>query len=149
MGEAEHAEREAAEVDLFIRKLRPKDFSTAPGRTAAIGSRPATHIRYVETARRPGVIRLCVALSVALGVALPYWPYPRACGWWLVLYLLAVVMVVVAGIWSVRLTWIARLGYFHTAALLVLCWGVTLTAVEVAPRADYTQAENGWVCSTN
>ena len=149
MANAEHADREAAEVDLFIRKLRPKDFSSAPGRTAAIGSNPQMNLRYVAVARRPGVIRLCVALSVALGVALPYWPYPRACGGWLVLYLLAVLMVVIAGIWSVRLTWTAHLGYFHTAALLVLCWGVTLTAVEVAPRADYTKAENGWVCSSN
>lgn len=149
MAGPEHADREAAEVDLFIRKLRPKDFSSAPGRTAAIGSNPTAHVRYVEAARRPGVIRLCVALSVALGVALPYWPYPRACGWWLLLYLLAVAMVVVAGSWSVRLTWMARLGYFHTAAILVLCWGVTLTAVEVVPRADYTKPVNSWVCSTN
>jgi hypothetical protein len=39
-------------------------------------------------------------------------------------------MVVVAGVWSARLTWNTRLPMAHTVALFVVLWGITLAAEE-------------------
>ena len=78
--------------------------------------------------RQVTVVRMCVGLGVLLGLAMPYWPYPKAGTWWTLFYLFAVGMVVVAGIWSARLTWKTRLGIAHTVALGVLLWGLTLAA---------------------
>jgi hypothetical protein len=134
--------REAAEVDLFIRKLQPR----VPERVAPIGSGPPAILRHVLVARRPGAVRACVGLGVALGVAMPYWPYFSSCGWPLLPYGLAVFMVFVAGVWGARLTWHARLGFSHTIAIATTLWGIALAAHIVLPRAGYAKSVATWIC---
>ena len=89
---------------------------------------------------------VCVGLGVALSAAMPFWPYPKACAWWLLLYLLAVAMVVVAGIWAARVSWITRVGVAHMVALGVVFWGITLAADETLPRIGYAKTEAVWFC---
>lgn len=96
--------------------------------------------------RGTGVVRMCVALGAALAVAVPFWPYPKACAWWLLAYMIAVGMVLVAGVWSSRLTWDARLGYAHMAALATVFWGAVLAAEEILPRIGYAQTSATWLC---
>lgn len=92
------------------------------------------------------VVWVSVGLGVALAVAMPFWPYPKACAWWLLLYLCAVAMVVVAGVWAARLTWVTRLGVAHMLALGVVFWGITLAADETLPRIGYAKTEAVWFC---
>ena len=92
------------------------------------------------------VVWVSVGLGVALGIAMPFWPYPKACAWWLLFYLFAVAMVVVAGIWAARLSWMTRLGVAHMVALGVVFWGITLAADETLPRIGYAKAEAVWFC---
>jgi hypothetical protein len=92
------------------------------------------------------VVWTSLGLGVALGVAMPFWPYPKACAWWLLLYLCAVAMVVVAGVWAARLTWVTRLGVAHMVALGVVFWGITLAADETLPRIGYAKTEAVWFC---
>ena len=89
-------------------------------------------------------VRVWVGLGVALAVALPFWPYPKAYSWGLLLYLLSVVLLLVTGIWSARLTWVTRLGIAHTVALSVVLWGLTLVAGETLPRIGYAKTEAVW-----
>jgi hypothetical protein len=94
-------------------------------------SLPSVSLPRLSQMRVPqsAVVRSCVALGVLLSVAMPFWPYPKAGIWW-VLYLFSVGMVVVAGVWSARLTWNTRLPMAHTVALFVVLWGITLAAEE-------------------
>jgi hypothetical protein len=138
---------EADQVDWLIRKLRPQDGSHAPGRMAPIGARPKTVVRHVYVPMRPATVRICVWLGVGLGVALPYWPYANTCGWSLVPYYFAVGMVGIAGLWSARLTWGARLGFSHTIALLTVLWGLALALHHLLPRLGYARTSAPWFCS--
>ena len=95
---------------------------------------------------RAAVVWMCVGLGVALALAMPFWPYPKACAWWLLFYLFAVAMVVVAGIWAARLTWVTRLGVAHMLALGVVFWGITLAAEETLPRIGYAKSDAAWFC---
>jgi hypothetical protein len=92
------------------------------------------------------VVWTSLGLGVALGVAMPFWPYPKACAWWLLFYLFAVAVLVVAGVWAARLTWVTRLGVAHMLALGVVFWGITLAADETLPRIGYAKAEAAWFC---
>jgi hypothetical protein len=89
-------------------------------------------------------VRAWVGLGAALAVAMPFWPYAKAYSWGLFLYMFAVALVIVSGIWSARLTWITRLAIAHTLAVTILIWGVTLAAAETLPRIGYAKAETTW-----
>jgi hypothetical protein len=88
----------------------------------------------------------CVALGVLLGAAIPQWPYEKACGPWLGLYMAAVEIVVVAGIWGARVSWKSRLGFAHVIAICTIMWGFALTAQEVLPRIGYAKVRMAWRC---
>jgi hypothetical protein len=90
------------------------------------------------------LVRMWVGLGVALAVALPFWPYPKASSWWLLLYMMAVALLIVTGVWSARLTWVTRLGIAHTVALTVVFWGFALVAGETLPRIGYAKTEAVW-----
>lgn len=139
--------QDADQVDWLIRKLRPMGGPPAPVRPARIGARPAVQVRHVYVPMRPGTVRLCVGLGVALGVALPWWPYPNACGWSLIPYFFALAMVSIAGLWGAGLTWHARLGFSHTVALATVLWGFALIALHILPRVGYAKAEAAWFCA--
>ncbi len=138
--------QEAAVVDSLIRKLRPFDHSYVSERASTIGARPLSRTRPIQAAMSPAAVWSGVGLGVLLGAALPQWPYARACGWWLGLYMVAVATVVVAGIWGARLSWKSRLGLAHVIAVCTIIWGLALTAQDVLPRVGYAKARVAWRC---
>ena len=165
-GATNREQREAAEVDRLISRLRPDTHRVTgpysnPLPTIAVAARhamqePRTHdsVRSgsaVPISRSPIGIRLFVGLSLGLGVAMPFWPYGHACGWGLVFYSLAIMTVMAAGVWTSILTWYSRLGVSHMVAVLVFAWGITLSAAEVLPRTSITFSpiQATWWCGTN
>lgn len=92
----------------------------------------------------PALLRL--ALSVALGIAIVFWPYAHRCGWGLTGYLLAVVAVAASGVWSAVWTWRHRAGRAHALSILLLAWGIILGATEVLPRVGYARQTLLWTC---
>src|SRR5215218_7748764 len=75
-----------------------------------------------------------LTLSVAVGVAMLFWPYPARCGVGLAGYLGAVGVVFASGVWSSVWTWRHRAGKAHTLSLLLITWGLVLGSMEVLPR---------------
>jgi VIT1/CCC1 family predicted Fe2+/Mn2+ transporter len=140
------ANQEAAVVDSLIRKLRPFDKSYGSERASTIGARPLSRMRPIRAPMSAAAVWSCVGLGVLLGAALPQWPYARACGSWLGLYMVAVGTVVVAGIWGARVSWKSRLGLAHVIAVGTIIWGLALTAQEVLPRIGYAKARLAWRC---
>jgi putative flippase GtrA len=91
-----------------------------------------------------------LGLSVALGLGMLFWPYPSKCGAGLALYLAAVVVVFVSGVWSAVWSWRHRASRMHVLSLLLITWGVTLGALEVLPRVGYATPSvlhpANWMC---
>ena len=101
--------------------------------------------RYVEP---PTLIGLWgrVALGLMLGVMMTAWPYFRECGLPLFGYLAALVAVVVTGGWIAVTAWKLRNGIAHILALVLLFWGLTLTADELLSRTGYVAVQSTWQC---
>ena len=78
--------------------------------------------------------RVFVALGVILSAAMPYWPYAHGWSWGLIVYLAAIAINLIAGIWGAKLTWDERLPAAHTIAVAIVLWGVGLLAAETVPR---------------
>jgi hypothetical protein len=78
--------------------------------------------------------RMFVALGVLLSAAMPYWPYAHGWSWGLAVYMAAIAINLVAGIWGAKLTWDERLPAAHTIAVGIVLWGVGLLAAETVPR---------------
>jgi VIT1/CCC1 family predicted Fe2+/Mn2+ transporter len=142
------AHQEAAVVDSLIRKLRPHDHSYGSYGSAASTSatRPLARVRPVKSPMSTAAVWSCVGLGVLLGAALPQWPYVKACGWWLGLYMAAVGIVVVAGLWGAHASWRSRLGFAHVIAVATIIWGLALMAQEVLPRVGYAKERLAWRC---
>jgi hypothetical protein len=140
---------EAAVVNSLIRKLRPHDttsyVSERPS-SSGLGARPAQRLRPIKAPMSSAAVWSCVGLGVLLGAALPQWPYAKACGPWLALYMAAVEIVVIAGIWAARVSWKSRLGFAHVIAICTIIWGLALTAQEVLPRVGYAKTRLAWRC---
>ena len=80
---------------------------------------------------------LRLALATALGVGILFWPYPARCGAGLFGYLLAIVAIVMGGLWSSVWTWRHRTARAHVLSLLLVLWGMVLGVRELAPRLGY------------
>ena len=76
-----------------------------------------------------------------------FWPYANTCGMGLWLYLAAVLLVIITGVWGAKLTWDLELGAAHTLALCTIFWGLVLVAAEVLPRVGYAQVQQPWFCA--
>jgi hypothetical protein len=87
-----------------------------------------------------------LALVVALGAALPFWPYARGCGVGLVLYLGAVAVLLAASTWAATHAWRHRRPAAHVLALAAIAWGSALAAREVLPRIGYARVPATWAC---
>jgi hypothetical protein len=87
-----------------------------------------------------------VVLGVALGVMMTGWPYFKDCGLPLFGYLLAVVAVVTAGGWAAVFAWQQRNAAAHVVALVLLLWGLALTADTLLPRTGYAATPATWQC---
>jgi Flp pilus assembly protein TadB len=89
-------------------------------------------------------------LTVALGIGMIFWPYQARCGFGLLAYLFAVIVVIGAGGWSAVWAWRHRAGKAHVLSLLIMLWGAILGAQELLPRTGYakpTLAHPGvWQC---
>jgi len=81
--------------------------------------------------------RMFVGLGLTLGALMPLWPYARTQSWGFALYLFAVTLVIVTGIWGSKLTWDTRLSRSHTLAILTVIWGLGLVTVAVLPRLGF------------
>jgi hypothetical protein len=89
-----------------------------------------------EATRRVLIIRAWVTLGLLLSVSLPYWPYPKTYLLGMLLYLFAVALLVVAGVWSAKLTWDVRLGGAHTVSIGIVLWAIALVAAETMPQVS-------------
>jgi hypothetical protein len=140
--------RDAAVVNSLIKKLRPYDTSSSYSseRVSTIGARPLGRMRPIKAPMSTMAVWSCVALGVLLGAALPQWPYAKDCGSWLLLYMAAAGIVVVAGIWAAHVSWRSRLGFAHVIAVCTIIWGLALAAQEVLPRVGYAKVRLAWRC---
>lgn len=140
-------DRELAEIDKLI-AAGPAPQPAA--RPAAAGAAPAARPQSAPPARasRRAALRiwLRVGLAAVLGVGMTQWPYAHACGLPLMLYLGAVGVVVVAGLWGSVSAWRGRLGAAHSVGLLVALWGGVLAAAVVLPRVGYARVAATWWC---
>ncbi|HEX5439184.1 MAG TPA: hypothetical protein VFW98_18670 [Gemmatimonadaceae bacterium] len=142
-------DRQLAKIDKQLAAL-PDDEPARP-QPARAGGAPAAPVPRPE--RRPttafGVYGR-LALSIALGVSMLFWPYPYQCGFGLFGYLAGAATVLVAGIWSAGWTWRHRTAPAHVVALLVAVWGLVLGGMQVLPRIGYAVPTAGhpaaWVC---
>lgn len=90
-----------------------------------------------------------VALLGPLGaVALAIWPYPKACGTGLLLYLVGVLAVFGASIWTMRLAWTGRRAAAMVVGIVTLVAALALAALEVSPRVGYARTSLTWTCTT-
>jgi hypothetical protein len=77
---------------------------------------------------------LRIGLSFAAAVGLVFWPYTRDCGSGLFWFLGAAAAVVIGGLWSVFWTWRGRMPRAHAFSLVIVLWGLTVSAGQVLPR---------------
>lgn len=120
---------------------------------AKAGATPAARAAASEAQRTTSTIGVFarLALAVALGVAVVFWPYGARCGVGLAAYLATTAVLTGAGVWSAVWTWRHRAAKGHTLALLIVLWGLMLAAVDVLPRTGYAVPSalhpNTWTCS--
>lgn len=94
-----------------------------------------------------------LTLVLGLAVSLACWPYEVTCGAMLSGYLGAVIMLVVAGVWTATATFTHRMPKRHLTAVLVVLWGLMLGAAQVLPRIGYANPAPGrstmWRCDAD
>ena len=143
-GGARDWDKELAKIDKQLEsvsdaQLFPEKKGAAPAQQAQVATERAT------TKSWPAILRL--AISVALGVGILFWPYATRCGFGLVGYLLAVTAVAASGVWSAVWTWRHRTGRAHALSILLIAWGLILGAQEVLPRIGYAKQILPWSCT--
>ena len=74
------------------------------------------------------------------------WPYFHACGPSLFLYLGAIGVVGLSGLWGMVSSWRRRMGIAHSFAMAVFLWGLVLAAASVLPRIGYAKLGAVWMC---
>jgi hypothetical protein len=95
---------------------------------------------------------LRIGLSLAVSIGIVFWPYTHDCGSGLFWFLGAAIVVVVGGLWSVFWTWRSRMPRAHALSLVIVLWGLAVSATQVVPRASYaasalSAAPSGrWFC---
>lgn len=146
-------DKEMAEIDKIIAsgKAVPATPNVpATNAPAPLGARAgvptANAPRTVTRKRDTAAVWFRVVLGAAAAVALPFWPYNRACGTMLYAYLLGGVAIAAAGIWAMRGAWVHRRGVAHVFGVLILMAGVALVALEVLHRTGFATVRLGWLC---
>ena len=137
-------DKEMAKIDKQLEsvsdaQLFPEKKGASPAQTTQVAADRA------ETKSWPAIVRL--ALSVALGVGILFWPYANRCGLGLSGYLIAVTAVAVSGVWSAVWTWRHRAGRAHALSILLMVWGLILGATEILPRIGYAKQALTWSCT--
>jgi len=141
-------EEELKKIDKQMERV--SDEAIFPTRNAATPTAKAAVVDTQQATTTFGVFAR-LALAVALGVGMVFWPYSARCGIGLAGYLAAVSALVVSGVWSSIWTFRHRSGRAHTLSLLLVLWGLLLGAIDVLPRAGYavpTAAHPAtWACT--
>lgn len=143
-------DKEMAEIDKIMAKAPAAQLAPgkavaaapsggAPPRSAAPASAPVTRGGAFSTWLRVG-------LGVALAAGMTQWPYFHACGPSLFLYLGAIGVVGLSGLWGMVSSWRRRMGIAHSFALAVFLWGLVLAAASVLPRIGYAKLGAVWMC---
>lgn len=129
-----------AELKKIDRQLESvSDEAMFPAKAAKGAPAKAQAVEQQQSTSTWGVF-LRLALTVALGVGMVFWPYSARCGVGLAGYLGAVTALVVSGVWSSVWTFRHRAGKAHMLSLLLVMWGLVLASIEVLPRAGYAKA---------
>jgi hypothetical protein len=139
-------DREMAEIDKVIAKggavgpapvpaARTAGASPAPGGPGAVVSRKQALTTWIRA-----------LLGILLVGGILQWPYAHRCGLGLMLYLGASGTVVVAGLWTMVVSWRRRQGWAHTVGVLTLLAGMGLVAMAVLPRLGYAKVALPWLC---
>lgn len=140
-------DREMREVDKLLAKLPDADPTLGRGvPTVPVSPRPAGGVS--GAGGGPGALHpaspargrawlttwMRVGLGLALGVGMLAWPYGNSCGFKLTFYLIGATTVTVAGVWGALSSWRRRLGWAHALSIVLIIWGLALTARQVLPR---------------
>jgi hypothetical protein len=136
-------DKELANIDRVLAKQSGSPAPVAPSRSAA----PAPSAPPRAPRRSVALTWFWVALGVALAVALPIWPYEKACGLRLMFYLGAVGITGIVGALAAVASWAHRRGFAHVLSLIVLGWSGVLAAREVLPRIGYARQRAAWMCA--
>jgi len=132
------------EVNRLLRQLKH------PPSTVTRASRPSVrvsgHVRAEDEAPTPAGVWVRVALGGLLAIAITQWPYSRACGVSLGLYLITTAMVMLVAGWTGISSWKRRMGGAHIIALCLGLWGVAYFTAELLPRVGYARAHATWMC---
>lgn len=145
-------DKEMAEIDRIIAGSPPARLGAgdAPGKKAAAAPAPAARPAPAAgrtVGRREALATWArVGLGVLLGIGMTQWPYLHACGTPLFLYLGAVAVVGLSGLWGMVSSWRNRMGAAHIVSLLVVGWGAVLAAAVILPRTGYARTAALWFC---
>jgi aldehyde dehydrogenase (NAD+) len=134
-------DKELADIDKVIAKMPAQSQAPAKAGAGAPVAAPTSRQIAAPSGGKLAVFTtwLRVALGLALAVGITQWPYASACGLNLIVYLGAIGVVVLAGLWSSVSSWRRRMGVAHTLSLMVLLWGLILGAREILPRSGYAK----------
>ena len=139
-------DREMAEIDKVIAKggaVGPAPVPAARSAGAAVAPAGAG----VAVSRKQALTTWIRALlGIVLVGGILQWPYAHRCGLGLVLYLGASGTVVVAGLWTMAVSWRRRQGWAHTVGVFTLLAGLGLVAMAVLPRLGYAKVTLPWLC---
>jgi hypothetical protein len=136
-------DKELANIDRVMAKQSGSAPPIAPTRPAAPPSTAA-----VAAGRRSVALTwFWVVLGIALAVALPIWPYDKACGVRLIFFLGAIGITAVVGVLAALASWAHRRGFAHLLSLIILGWSGVLAARELLPRIGYAKQSATWMCA--
>jgi len=139
-------DREMAEIDKVIAKggaVGPAPVPAARSAGAAVAPAGAG----VAVSRKQALTTWIRALlGIVLVGGILQWPYAHRCGLGLVLYLGASGTVVVAGLWTMVVSWRRRQGWAHTVGVLTLLAGLGLVAMAVLPHLGNAKVTLPWLC---
>jgi hypothetical protein len=121
----------------------------APGQRSVTPRRSRAIVLSGKPAGRGELIALWarLLLGITLGAAITQWPYPHGCDLPLLAYLGAAGTVMVAGGWVALAAWRLRSGPVHVVSLILLLWGIVLSAEQVLPRVGYAAERASWRCA--
>jgi hypothetical protein len=134
-------DKEMADID---RAMEKQGSSVPAGRSLPAGTAPGAPVPVAK--RSVALTWFWTALAIALAIALPLWPYERACGLRLAFFLGATAITLLAGFLGALASWANRRGFAHVVSLLVLVWALVVAASAVLPRIGYAKDVRTWLC---
>jgi hypothetical protein len=136
-------DKELANIDRVLAKQSSPAPPGPPGRPAA----PPAVTQAPARGRSVALTWFWVVLGLALAVALPIWPYEKACGLRLIFFLGAVGITAIVGVLAALASWAHRRGLAHVLSLLIVVWASVLATREALPRIGYAKQSSTWACS--